>query len=145
MPKERTATVGRAFGLGVVASMIVATSAAAQVTLEFPDLKTGGKVSIAVFSTAAGWSRREQPTWSETQAVDSGLLRLRIDLPPGEYAVMAYHYRNANGRLDTLPVGLPTEPYGFSNNSRGMFGPPPWRAAAFRLTAAGVRQVIRLR
>jgi uncharacterized protein (DUF2141 family) len=79
------------------------------------------------------------------RTVSGVVLRLSRELPPGDYAVMAYHDRNASGRLDTLPVGLPTEPYGFSNNNRGMFGPPAWRAAAFRLAGPGARQVIRLR
>ncbi len=58
---------------------------------------------------------------------------------------MAFHDVDSDGRLDTLPIGLPTEPYGFSNNARGTFGPPAWRQATFGLTTGGARQVIRLR
>ena len=38
------------------------------------------------------------------------------DLAPARYAVAVYHDVNGNGRLDTVPPGLPTEPYGFSND-----------------------------
>ncbi|MFL5335203.1 MAG: DUF2141 domain-containing protein [Geminicoccaceae bacterium] len=38
------------------------------------------------------------------------------DLAPGRYAVAAYHDLNGNGQLDTSMLGLPTEPYGFSND-----------------------------
>lgn len=138
--------VGRAAVFGLLAGLIGGGAAAAELSLEFPDLRGGGKVSIAVFSDAESWKRRSQPAWAVSSPIDEGgVVRLRRDLPPGDYAVMAYHDRNANGRLDTLPVGLPTEPYGFSNDSRGVFGPPAWRAAVFRVTEAGAHQVIRLR
>lgn len=129
----------------VLAVLCGGAAQAAELTIEFPDLKPGGKVSFAVFDRAEGWRRRSGAVWSDTGLTHGGVVRITRDLPPGAYAVMAYHDRNANGRLDTLPVGLPTEPYGFSNNSRGMFGPPEWRAAMFRLTGDGARQVIRLR
>ncbi|MEQ9374831.1 MAG: DUF2141 domain-containing protein [Imperialibacter sp.] len=45
------------------------------------------------------------------------------NLPYGEYAVSVIHDENENGELDTFLV-IPTEPYGFSNNVMGKFGPP---------------------
>ena len=50
------------------------------------------------------------------------------ELAPGRYAVAVYHDVNGNGRLDTVPPGLPTEPYGFSNDV-GRFRPPSFDAA----------------
>jgi uncharacterized protein (DUF2141 family) len=50
------------------------------------------------------------------------------ELSPGRYAVAVYHDVNGNGRLDTVPPGLPTEPYGFSNDV-GRFRPPRFDAA----------------
>lgn len=54
-------------------------------------------------------------------------------LPPGEYAVSAFHDKNNNGKLDTNFAGKPTEPYGFSNNARGTFGPPKFERARIRV------------
>ena len=51
------------------------------------------------------------------------------DLAPGRYAVAAYHDVNGNGELDKVPPGLPTEPYGFSNEV-GRLGRPELRARA---------------
>lgn len=59
---------------------------------------------------------------------------LEIDLsglPDGEYAATAFQDRNGNNELDANLVGMPTEPYGFSNNARGMFGPPSFADSAF--------------
>jgi uncharacterized protein (DUF2141 family) len=52
-------------------------------------------------------------------------------VPDGEYAVMFYHDRNANNRLDRNVFGLPAEPYGFSNNARPRLGPPSFDAVKF--------------
>lgn len=46
------------------------------------------------------------------------------DVPDGEWAVNAFLDENKNGRLDTNALGIPTEPWGFSRNAKGMFGPP---------------------
>jgi uncharacterized protein (DUF2141 family) len=45
------------------------------------------------------------------------------DLPAGEYGVTLYQDENDNGQIDKNAIGIPTEPYGFSNNG-GNFGPP---------------------
>lgn len=45
------------------------------------------------------------------------------NLPYGIYAVSVIHDENENGELDTFLM-IPTEPYGFSNNAMGKFGPP---------------------
>lgn len=87
------------------------------------------------------WKRRGAALRSGVVAVGA---TVTLDLPPGLYAVMAYDDRNSDLKLNTLPIGLPIEPYGFSNGSRAPFGPPSWRAARFTLPPAGARQTIRL-
>ena len=59
------------------------------------------------------------------------------DLEPGEYAVRLYHDINDDGEMNTNPFGMPTEPYAFSNNAKGRFGPAKWDAAKFTVTAEG--------
>jgi uncharacterized protein (DUF2141 family) len=39
-------------------------------------------------------------------------------------------------------VGLPTEPYGFSRDAHGNFGPPSFQEAAFALPAEGSQVTI---
>jgi len=56
------------------------------------------------------------------------------NLPPGDYAIMAYHDLDGNGKLNTDGAfGLPSEPYAFSNNPRTWFGPPKHRKCVFRV------------
>lgn len=65
------------------------------------------------------------------------------DLTPGRYAVAVYHDLNGNGELDRVPPGLPTEPYGFSNEV-GRFGPPSFEGALVPVNGAGTEIVVSL-
>ncbi len=50
---------------------------------------------------------------------------------PGTYAIKFFHDQNNNEKLDMNLLGLPTEPYGFSQNAEGSFGLPDFKAASF--------------
>lgn len=54
-----------------------------------------------------------------------------VNLSPGRYAVVVYQDLNNNGRLDRNRFGIPSEPYGFSNNPSTFFGPPGFDRASF--------------
>jgi uncharacterized protein (DUF2141 family) len=59
------------------------------------------------------------------------------DLPAGEYAIGLAHDLNGNGKLDVNVFGVPTEPYGFSNNTRPKFRAASWAEAKFVLSEKG--------
>jgi uncharacterized protein (DUF2141 family) len=66
------------------------------------------------------------------------------DLPAGKYAVAVYVDNNRNGRQDKNFLGIPKEIYGFSNDVRGLFGPPDFAAAAFEIGENAVTKSIHL-
>lgn len=55
------------------------------------------------------------------------------NLKPGNYAISVYHDANSNNEMDSNLIGIPTEPYGFSNNAMGRFGPPAFEDAKITL------------
>ena len=55
-------------------------------------------------------------------------------LPPGAYALAAYHDENGNGEFDRIIFGVPLEGFAFSNDASPFFGPPDFTDAAIRLT-----------
>ena len=68
------------------------------------------------------------------QNARSGTIRFVLrDLPPGRYAVAAFHDENDNGDLDTNLLGMPSEGTGFANDPPSSFGPPDFEAAAVTL------------
>ena len=60
------------------------------------------------------------------------------DVPHGDYAVRIFHDENDNKKIDMGWRG-PTERYGFSNDARGLLGPPSYDAAKFTLDATQYR------
>lgn len=51
----------------------------------------------------------------------------------GKYSFKYFHDENNNKKLDTYWIGAPKEGYGFSNNAKGKFGPPPFENTVFEL------------
>lgn len=60
-----------------------------------------------------------------------------IDLPPGRYAVSADQHLDGDGELDSGLFRIPRAPTGFSNDDRGLAGPPAFETAALDLTEVG--------
>lgn len=54
-------------------------------------------------------------------------------LAPGNYAIRAVHDVDADGDIDVNMLGIPTEPFGFSNDAMGKMGPPTFDQAKFRI------------
>ncbi len=52
-------------------------------------------------------------------------------IPPGRYAVQAYHDANANHKVDQNFIGIPKEGIGFSNDAMAHLKKPKWTVAAF--------------
>jgi uncharacterized protein (DUF2141 family) len=75
----------------------------------------------------------------------SGTVELRIrNVKPGSYAIAVFHDINGNGRLDRSFIGLPSEPYGFSNDV-GRRGPPSFEAARIVVKEPATTVVIPIR
>ncbi|NHK28404.1 DUF2141 domain-containing protein [Parvularcula flava] len=103
--------------------------------------ETGGDVLVSLFADQESWEANDALR-GITRAADSARIDISIeDLPPGTYAIKAFHDVNGNGELDTNLVGIPTEPYGFSNGQAGRFGPPSFQAASFELEGEGSQEI----
>ena len=55
----------------------------------------------------------------------------------GEYAVICYHDKNDNDKMDFSPNGMPIEDYGASNNVM-TYGPPTFDRAKFAVSEKNV-------
>jgi uncharacterized protein (DUF2141 family) len=110
-------------------------SQAADVTLEVEGLDAsrlqGATLMVAVFTEPANWLRQPQfgQRFSIEAAAGGKFTAVLKDLPAGPLALSLFQDANANGRLDMNAMGIPVEPYGFSNNAAGTFGPPKFEQA----------------
>jgi len=90
-----------------------------------------GQVRIAVFNSSETWLG-EHPVYSSTIKVDGQTVTWTInDVPYGDYGIAAFHDENSNGKMDKNLVGVPKEPYGFSNNLTVILRAPRWDKGKF--------------
>jgi uncharacterized protein (DUF2141 family) len=108
---------------------------------------TRGTVMIGLYDNAEGFARAVNAADSMALLIEPtryAAVALRANaaarnavsfskVDPGRYAVIVFHDENNNTKLDRGVFGVPTEPYGFSNNARVFFGAPSFDAAAVRV------------
>ncbi len=69
----------------------------------------------------------------------AGEVVVQVDVPPGTYAVQAYHSEDGSGRLRRSFFGVPRDGIGFSRDARFHYGPPSFADAAVRVGPEGGR------
>ena len=108
---------------------------------------THGVVLIGLYDSPASFGRAVEASAEEGFLVDPdrfAAVALRANaaltsavvfgnLEPGRYAAIAFHDEDGDGKLGESFLGVPTEPYGFSNDVQGFLGPPTFDAAAMAL------------
>lgn len=129
-------------GVLLLLSALPAGAADLTVRLENAD-GTAGQFVVALFDSKEDYMDRPvREARAEIRPDGTGEL-LFADLAAGTYAISTYHDRNGNDKLDTNFVGVPKEPYAFSNNAGGRFGPPKFDAAAFEIGTDDLTLAIR--
>lgn len=117
--------------------------AGSSVVVTFETGASTGSVMVALYNSEAAYEGG--PAVANLAIPASGPVVARFEnLPAGDYAVKAFHDVNGDGRMNTNPFGMPTEPYAFSNNAVGNMGPARWDRARFPVSGE-TAQTITLR
>lgn len=122
----------------LLSAALAAPAYAIDMELEVSGLtQTEGRVMVGVFSDAGTWLKKGigGASVEASQQKDGRVLIKLQDLPEGSVGLSVFHDVNGNGRLDSNAMGMPKEPYGFSNNAAGVFGPPKFEKAQFEVKA----------
>jgi uncharacterized protein (DUF2141 family) len=136
---KTTAALTALIATGILA---VPIASASDLTVKVEGIsKAQGSIMLGLFNEA---------TYNGDGSVNGANLKVESDsvsvtfegLAPGEYAVRLYHDLNDDGEMNTNPFGMPTEPYAFSNDAQGRFGPAKWDAAKFTVGADGTTHTI---
>ena len=100
-------------------------------TLEEPR----GDVHIAVFDSEAHFMQAEKRIAGIVVPIKSAeTAEIQVGrLPYGSYAIAVFQDLNNNGKLDKNTLGIPTEPYAFSNNPKAKWRPATFRETRFEL------------
>ena len=87
-----------------------------------------GKVGFALYDKI---NFRMKPIQGKKSKILEGKSIVVFDnVEPGEYAIICYHDKNNNDKMDFKSNGMPLEDYGASNNIMNL-GPPKFEDAKF--------------
>jgi uncharacterized protein (DUF2141 family) len=106
-----------------------------------------GTVDCALFDSPAGFPREFLQSAQNVMVIKIRNTAARCDfeaIPPGTYALAVIHDENANGKLDTNLLGIPTEGYGFSNDAKAALSTPSFSAASFKYNGQSSAMTITL-
>jgi len=113
------------------------------VTISVTNIKTHDGFIAAAIYDENGWGDASLAVSREPVHGDTVSLTLTVP-GPGRYGIRLFHDVDGNGELNANIMGIPTEPFGFSNNAPLQFGPPSFKAAAFDVDSSGAAQTISL-
>ena len=121
--------------------MLTSAAQAASLSLTVSSIPEPGEIYLGIFETAEGFGAKDlggkavRPglVLGARQIVPAGVAQLEFELPEGVYAIKLFLDLNGNGEMDTNFLGIPKEPFGFSNNAKGKLGPPSFDASAFQV------------
>jgi uncharacterized protein (DUF2141 family) len=126
--------------MNLLAVLLVTTcgaSTAAEVVVRVSGLSEPlGQVGCSLFAGATGFpmdNTSARNLWLPAES--KGVTCHFSDVPEGTYAVSIGHDLNANRRVDTNFIGLPTEQWGVSNNARPSLRAPRFDEASFKVAA----------
>lgn len=127
------------FAFAISSALTPALVSAATLTITISDIRENdGQVMIQVASSEKEFQSDgglNSKAASLSQRGQAGEMTFQVSLPEGVYAAQVMHDLNGNGELDANFLGMPREPWAFSNNAVGRRGPAKWEDAKFEISA----------
>lgn len=89
-----------------------------------------GKIAFALYNKT---NFRMKPLQAkQTKIIEGKSTVIFENVEAGEYAIICFHDKNNNNKMDFKTNGMPLEDYGASNNNMS-FGPPNYEDAKFTI------------
>jgi len=122
----------------LVFMLCVSKALAADISITIHGVPSNRGIVLATLCSKENFLQPICP-WRGRAPAQQGDVHITLSgVPPGIYAVQAFHDENGNGHLDTNFLGIPKEAMGFSNDAPMHFGPPDFAVASFRVGATPV-------
>jgi len=106
-----------------------------ELTLSIDNIKEAkGTIEVGVFNTTDGFLEEGKAFKTYSIPVNGKTITYTIkDLPEGNYAISMFQDKNTDGKCNLNFIGIPKEPYGFSNNFKPKFSAPSFKDCSFSL------------
>jgi len=123
-----------------------APTATANLTIRVENvLPAGGILRLGLYDAARYPDDDSKPIASADVTAVAGETVITLHgIPPGTYAIQTFQDVNANDKMDTSWLGLPLEPFGFSQDATPFLSKPSFDDVKFTLAAGDNSQVIHL-
>jgi len=121
----------------IIAIMITVGSFAQnnQIKVDITGIKTtkGGVIKVGLYKNDGFPIVGNEITGKDVKVNNSTASVSFNRVTDGTYAFAVFQDTNEDGKLNTNLFGAPTEPYGFSQNKYGTFGPPKFTTVSFEI------------
>jgi uncharacterized protein (DUF2141 family) len=115
--------------LGIMTSLNLVAQHQVEVTIKNV-AEAKGTIRVSLFNNDQDFLKKAIES-KTVNASANGATVVFDGVKQGTYAVSVIHDVNDNKELDKGFMGIPQEPYGFSNDARGKFGPPSYESSKF--------------
>jgi len=116
-------------------SLLLFATLAGSLTVQLTGAPDGSTCFVALAASEAEYKSDDKPKYgAKAEAADGKCSVVFAELPDGTWSARAFADSDGSQSITTNAVGMPKEPYGFSNDARGTFGPPKFKATAFQVT-----------
>ncbi len=108
--------------------------------------KEKGQITCSIYNDPATFLKKGVKAMRKVVEVPSraGVTCVFTGVTPGEYAITVAHDKNANNKMDSNFLGIPSEPWGVSNNARPGFRAPRWGEAVFTVAENVVEMTVKV-
>jgi uncharacterized protein (DUF2141 family) len=108
-------------------------------------LPAGGVLRLGLYDAARYPDDNSKPIASADVPAIAGETVITLHgIAPGTYAIQTFQDVNANDKMDTSWLGLPQEPFGFSQDATPFLSKPSFNEVKFTLIAGENSQVLHL-
>jgi uncharacterized protein (DUF2141 family) len=111
------------------------------ITISGLDLKKKGNVVIGIFKKE-NFPIESKSSYNKIIPVtDSKMEVIFPNVDADQYGIAIFQDKDKSGKLSTNLIGIPNEPFGFSNNKFGTFGPPEFTEIAVKVSSKSSTEV----
>jgi uncharacterized protein (DUF2141 family) len=115
----------------LLTSTVYAQTGTVDVKVTQIDVKEGGKIKIGIYDSKGFPLLGKEIDGIDIEVKETSAAYVFKNIPAGKYAIAVFQDSNVDGELNKNMFGVPKEPYGFSNNKYGRFGPPNFEDVSF--------------
>lgn len=104
-----------------------------KLTIKISNIATmKGEIIVGIFNSDVAFLKEGKAIKNYSIKADkSAVSFVVVDLPKGDYAISMYHDVNSDDKMNTNFIGIPKEPYGFSNNVKPKMSAPKFNDCKF--------------